>query len=909
MGPTRGVALVQLAVASMCLMISPARAQVGTASLSVETRAGEEALLPGVAVVVTNLDTGLDRRAATDALGRAFLQALPPGRYQVTAALTGFETAREPECELRLGQTVQLRLTLRPLAAGDLVVSGEAVLVDAYRIESSTNVVPEQIQAMPIPDRQLENLAFLTPGVNRERMQWLNLEGAPVVGADYTAQATVYLVDGALATDTFFGLPRVKVSPDAVRELEVVSGLFDAELGGSPAGTVSVLTRSGTNTLHGSVYGFYREDGLRSRGALETEEADFDRSHLGFTLGGPLVLDRTHYFVSAEHLDEGNVVLVRPGGAFAGVEDDDVPNPVEQSMALVSLDHRFGESATGVVKVMADRLRQDNFQVGDVRAASTGLSFNRDNWNLLLGHTWVASDSLLNELRVQWGEGDGEFSTNGSEMAEWFTFGSTYQTGSNYLLGHGGYVDTSTGEVRDTLHLLGTTRHRLKAGLSWHRVRWTYPEDRYGYGLLVYGDDARALPLLYYYGIGSARAVLSNDIWGAFVHDDWLLRSNLTVSLGVRYDLESDGVNRGFTHPLVGPRHRDDDNVQPRLGLSWDLGGDGRDVVRAAAGRYVGRVHLLGAAYELMFNGETGRQLRRNVSVPGIAVLDPTNPEVTGYPLAPDVELLADATEAPESLQASLGFSHRLGDTGLTVDLEGLWVDSEKLVVGRDTNWAGNATPGRLDPDYTAIVRYASEGRSEYRSLRIGLNGTLAGGHLVAASFALVDAEGFGLVWPGIATPSDPADLEAEWGPSGTDERYRLVVSGVFRLPWGLTLAPFYEYGSGVPWNRVLGYDANGDLWFDDRADGVGHNDQDGPPFRQLNLRVSKTFTLAQGELEVIVEGFNVFDTTNYDVTSVVNAMNVFDPSVGEYVPNPRLGAYTATHPPREVQLGLRYSF
>ncbi len=75
-------------------------------------------------------------------------------------------------------------------------------------------------------------------------------------------------------------------------------------------------------------------------------------------------------------------------------------------------------------------------------------------------------------------------------------------------------------------------------------------------------------------------------------------------------------------------------------------------------------------------------------------------------------------------------------------------------------------------------------------------------------------------MWPGVASPSDPADLEAEWGPSWTDERYRLVVSGVFRLPWGLTVAPFYEYGSGVPWNRVYGYDLNGDGTFGDRPPG-----------------------------------------------------------------------------------------
>ena len=84
----------------------------------------------------------------------------------------------------------------------------------------------------------------------------------------------------------------------------------------------------------------------------------------------------------------------------------------------------------------------------------------------------------------------------------------------------------------------------------------------------------------------------------------------------------------------------------------------------------------------------------------------------------------------PESLQASLGFSHRLGDSGLTLDLEGVWIDGEKLMVAYDANWAGNDNPGRIDPDYTEIARYSDEGRAEYRSVRVGLNGTLAGRRL-----------------------------------------------------------------------------------------------------------------------------------------------------------------------------------
>jgi hypothetical protein len=161
--------------------------------------------------------------------------------------------------------------------------------------------------------------------------------------------------------------------------------------------------------------------------------------------------------------------------------------------------------------------------------------------------------------------------------------------------------------------------------------------------------------------------------------------------------------------------------------------------------------------------------------------------------------------------------------------------------------------------------------------------------------------------------PSDPANLEGEWGRSLTDERYRLVLSGVFNLPWSLTLAPIYEYGSGQPWNRILGYDYNGDGHFYDRAQGAARNDQDGPDYQSLSLRISKAISFGQGEIELILESFNLFNTVNYDVQSVDNSMYFAGPTLanpsGEYVPNPRFGEYTATHSPREIQIGMRYVF
>jgi len=918
---TLGLGRAAATVVIGCLMAGPSWAQVSTATLSLETLAGDAVPLSGVAVAATNRDTGLNRHGVTDARGRALFQALPPGAYEVTAELPGFESATESEYVLRVGQTVHLRITLRPRVEDTLEVSGEAPLVDVERNEAAANVIPEQIRQLPVIDRKFERLAFITPGVQPDRVEYFDRAGGPVVGAAATGAQSTVLIDGSDLTDPYTGLARLRLSQDAVREFRVSRRGFDAELGGSASGVISIVTRTGGNDPRGSVFGFYRADALRATGALELEDADFTRSQLGVTLGGPLVRDRSHYFLSFEHLDANRVAFVRPGGSLGDLAAD-VPAPVEQTNLLLSVNHRFAESSTGAVRLAWERYRQDNYDVGGLRDESHGWSFDRDSWTLLLGHTWVVAEDRLNELRAQVGSREISDPTNSQTLGEWFSLGASLQTGG-HLLGPEGGLTGDFAELRETFSWQpGDGRHQLKVGLSWMRYEQGYREDRFGFGLLVYADDQRRFPVQYLYGEGSSRVEQTTDLWGVFVHDDWRVTDTLTLGLGLRYDLDTNGNNPDFRHPLVSDlRGVDTDNLQPRLGFAWDPSGEGRTVIRGGVGRFVGRVPSFASIYELQFNGLTARTLRRNVSVPALGIwLDPSDPEHTGVPLAPDIWLLDDEAPTQESTQGGLGLSYRLGSTGLRLEVDAVYVDGRNEIAVQDTNWRGNddpcqddPAPGlacRIDSDYSRIERYTNGGRSRYRAVTVGVNGTLSGGHLLTAALTVADKRNIADDPVDIlAEPSDPADLEAEWGRSKTDERYRLVVTGIFHLPWRLTLAPIYEYGSGQPWNRLLGYDANFDSYLTDRPAGADRNDQDGPSFSQLSLRLAKAIALGPGELDLVLEVFNVFNTTNYSVGSVLNTEQIWDSTELRYVDNPDFGTYTATLPPREVQLGLRYSF
>lgn len=908
-----------VALALLALSGVPAAAQISTATVEAQVTGTDGAPLPGVTVTLENAETGLTRVDVTDAEGAVTLPALPPGTYRGTFALEGFSPVEQAGIVLRVGQTVQVKVTLNPAITESITVSSTVPLVDLYKTDSSTNIVPEQIESLPVADRDFQRLAFIAPGVSRERGGFRFIGGGPVVGSGGNASQSTILVNGVDFTDAALGLSKIRFSQDAIGEFRVINSRYDTEIGGTAGGALSIITRSGTNAIQGSAFAFYRADDLREPGALEQENNDYSRDQFGFTVGGPIRQDRTHYFGSFEQIDEDNVALFRPGGIYAP-RAGDVEHPFDQTLAFLKLNQILGEGKTLAANFAYERYREENFRVGGVVAPEAGQELQRDNWNLTLEHLSVFANGRINELRAQGGKRKFFEPTNSDAVGEWFSSGNTLQTGANILgdlLGEGEEY-----EVRDTFHLaFGSQDVKLGGSLLYHEERSII--DTFQEGLFIYVTDTRALPLAYSYGEGSSDVTYDTTRYAAFVQDEWRPRSNLSLNVGVRYDLDDGGNNPGFTHPLVPePRKKDTNDVQPRVSFSWDPAGNGKNVFRGGAGVFNGRYLLVPAGTERQQNGFSGRvsRTRVNGALLGLNfppfILDPNNPTNTGVLLNPDISLLAPELDTPESVQASLGFTRNLW-RAFFLDAEAVYSEGDNEIVIRDVNFGGNANPVRLNRSFNQINMYTNEGRSEYKAFILRLNGNVRQGDLVTASVTFADkkniSDDFSPEFP-FGYPNDPSNIDAEWGRSRSDEAFRVVLTGIFRLPWQMTLAPIYEYGSGQPWNHRLGYDFNGDGKNSDRPAGVERNSEDGPLFRQLSLRLTKGFTFfGDNRLDVIAEAFNLTDVTNYDVNSIDTAEFLSGPTLTNpnlpFVRNPNFGKARATLPGREIQLGLRWLF
>ena len=252
------------------LMAVPAFSQIDKGSIEAVALDQSKAPLPGVTVTVTRPETGYEAIAVTDSSGIARFPALSPGNYEVTFALEGFAAVGAQRLPLRVGQEAKLSVVMQAAASESITVTAVAPIVDVHKTDSSTNILPEQIATLPVQGREFERLAFIAPGVQRERGSFRFIQGGPVIGAGGNASNATIFVDGVDLTDQVNGLSRARFSQDAVREFRVIANRFDTEIGGSAGGALSVVTKSGTNDLSGSVLGFFRDAALQTQGELET---------------------------------------------------------------------------------------------------------------------------------------------------------------------------------------------------------------------------------------------------------------------------------------------------------------------------------------------------------------------------------------------------------------------------------------------------------------------------------------------------------------------------------------------------------------------------------------------------------------------------------------------------------------
>ncbi len=313
-----GVKLACWACLLWCLILAEsrvARAQVNTANLTGRVLDPKGLAVPGARVRLVSLATGLAREVTTDAKGQYVFLELPPGSYQFTVLARGFATLLNPRLTLSLGQKAEYNPTLQvAVQAQTVTVTAQPALIETTRTATSTTIAGMEINDLPINRRDYINFSMLASGVKRDNTP--SIGAAPTSGLNFNGQrarGNEVMVDGADAVDESVGGIRSTVSQEAVQEFQVLENNYLPEYGRALGGVINIITKTGTNQMHGDLFGFIRNSRFQARNPFSVQvnpttgqvtgvKQPFTRTQAGGTLGGPLAHDKMFYFLSFEAL-------------------------------------------------------------------------------------------------------------------------------------------------------------------------------------------------------------------------------------------------------------------------------------------------------------------------------------------------------------------------------------------------------------------------------------------------------------------------------------------------------------------------------------------------------------------------------------------------------------------------------
>ena len=295
---------------AMLFWAADAAAQASRVGATVEgiVRDTSGAVIPNSKVTVHNPLTNQSRTVTTDEQGFFRAEQLSVGTYEVRVEQTDFAPYRQAGVGASLGQTVHLDIMLAPASELEKVtVSAQPSAIDTSQTSVVSSVDQERIEELPVRSRNYLDFVLLAPGVSSSPISSGASGSTPLTGSGFTfgglrSRSNNLSIDGLDNNDEYAGSSRTELSPEIVQEFQVVNNGLSAESGGASGGSINVITRSGTNTIHGDAFLFAQDGALNARDPFETEagKPSFRRFRAGFALGGPVVKDRTFYYVAVE---------------------------------------------------------------------------------------------------------------------------------------------------------------------------------------------------------------------------------------------------------------------------------------------------------------------------------------------------------------------------------------------------------------------------------------------------------------------------------------------------------------------------------------------------------------------------------------------------------------------------------
>ena len=950
----------------------PMRAQLGNeGSIEGIVTDPSGAVVPGVSLKARNTDTSATFTATSDASGLFRFLILPVGTYELAAEHSGFATLVEKNVVVAIGAKISLTLSLK-LATGTetVVVKSETPLLESTRSQVSSAVDPRLVANLPLNGRNFLGFVFLTPGVTLAVAPGVGGIG-PSIGGQRGMNS--YLLDGADNNQTFLGGPlgglagsdRYQLSQEAVQEFQVNTNAYSAELGRAGAGVVSVITKSGTNEFHGSLFWYFRDRALNATGLISKNLGEpkepFHVHQFGAAFGGPVRRNKLFFFTNydGQRRTEFNVTFLNLPSGFNLFSDPIVAGfqqraleyltpratswirGFDQDIYLAKMDWHI--TPTHRLSWRWNRQRFDGVnleQTGVQNSIEHTGNSDIDSDTLAVSLTSTLSKGMVNVARFSHLR-DNEPGSSNSPNPE-----ANISEGGQLVLTIGRAAlsprenASRRSEWSDTLSF-SRGRHAFKVGTNvlLDRIMFFTAINFSGsyrfnslesFGRSLAGAPAPVIGERYTQAFSGERtpgvSVHPNFAeFAGFFQDEWRIRKNLTLNLGLRYDVEvmakptvknpstalaAAGLDTSFVP-------QDNNNFAPRLGFAWTPSRSKSFVVRGGYGFFYAPT-LAGMAARAHYQNGLTVQTRTFAGGTPSAALIPAYPNTlcgatdsTGVP--PSCPAPAAGTDIimpfdpnytqPFVQQGSLGVEYQfLEDAALSVSYLGM--RGTHLQRWRDVNLGTPATPTLIGiastntalifarftlprpvAGFDRILLIESSANSVYHGMAWQLNKRFSHNYQFWISYTLSKViddvpDPFALNVPLADSRllSDGSDPRLDRAAGNSDQRHRFVMGGIWQLNYaerlpaaakailgGWELSGILTAQSGLPYSGLANFDLNNDgNSATDRTPGLERNTFYLPTTVSLDPRVTRNVQFTERvRLQFIWEAFNVLNHAN----------------------------------------------
>src|SRR5579872_4537616 len=594
-------------------------------------------VVPEAMVTVKNVDTGIERKIATNAAGLYVASFMQPGRYEIGVTKPGLSTVLRKDLTLQVGQTLTIDFSMTLQTTQEMVtVTTEAPVVDTEKTDQSQVISSAAVSNLPLAGRRWETFVLLTPNVTSDG--GTGLASYRGISALYNSSA----VDGANNNQAFFSEAKGRTtvpyvySMDSIQEFQVTASNYSAELGQAAGGVINAVTKSGANTVHGDLFYYLRYPSLNALDPIQKAAGIYtqpihQQQQFGGSVGGPLIKDKLFYFLTYDGSRKVNPISYTSSAKFP------LACPAQVSATLCTAANNFFSSQLGAFPRFANQDIAFGKLDAQVNANNhVSASFNFDNFKspnsyntaitsannsitangLAVTHerifvaNWdsTISNSMVNALRFQWSRDLEVIAANGTGPSVSVTNVMAY--GMPNALPRPAFPDEHRLQLNDVLSKTHGT-HTFKAGLDLNFVHELLINLFQGGGVYSYsgssaftnwvadvtgtnlGDGLTGRHFSTFVQVTDPITHVGKDDFydkdvAGFLEDTWKVKPNLTLNLGVRYDLQlipqppKPNTNTPLTTLYTSTINIDKNNFAPRLGLAWNVGKG--TVVRAGYG-------------------------------------------------------------------------------------------------------------------------------------------------------------------------------------------------------------------------------------------------------------------------------------------------------------------------------------